>query len=309
VNQSDMDPQRLAALLENRLDAGERAELMARLAGSDDDFEVFAEAAASLAELREGEVPAEEPEVVTAPASVPGAIPLRPRAPVWRRPVVGMALAAGLAGAVLAPLALGRGGPAGAGEVSALLAAPAAGIPREWDAHPWGATRGTADAMTPEGRGARIGARMVDLESAVRAGNDAQARSIGAELEPLLADVPAGGAAIATVRRAAAGAGTDVATREGLLREAQRTALLAGERPVTRGAWAEAARLAAARRDAEFFRARGSRRLLAGVAKDTEVASAGRQAAERMLAAGRGEALDWTGLQRDARELLIALAG
>ena len=305
MNGPGMDPQRMAALLENRLDARERAELIAQIAGSEGDFEVLAEAAATLAELRADEVPAE-----VAPVSAPGVIPLRPRAPAWRRPVVGVALAAGLAGAALVPWALSRGGtPGSAGEVAALLSAPEAGLPGRWNPSPWTATRTSGEAMSRDGRAARIGARMVDLEVAVRAGDAAGADTIAAAVERLLSPVTAGGAAARSVRIAAESAGRGRPEVYGpLLRRAHEDVLLAGERAVTRGAWAEAARLAAERRDADFFRASDSRRVLSGMAEDGSLRPAAREAAERIRTSLDGAALEWTSLQRGATDLFAALA-
>lgn len=98
VKDTTIDDARLAALLDGRLDAAEREDLLARLSESDDDYLVFADAAAILRE-REGieAIPAPEtdeedepapqriavPEIASAPAAErdadPGVIPMRSR--------------------------------------------------------------------------------------------------------------------------------------------------------------------------------------------------------------------------------------
>src|SRR5690349_2750886 len=77
----------IGALLDGRLESGPRTELLARLAASDDDFDVFADTAAVLREAEEDETA--ENELVAAGVVEPelpaGVIPLRPRrASVWQ---------------------------------------------------------------------------------------------------------------------------------------------------------------------------------------------------------------------------------
>lgn len=77
---NDRIDEEIGALLDGRLETGPRTELLARLAASGEDFEVFADTAAVLREAEEGESARNEPVAVGAgeperPAEV---IPLRP---------------------------------------------------------------------------------------------------------------------------------------------------------------------------------------------------------------------------------------
>ncbi|HYR11838.1 MAG TPA: hypothetical protein VEQ60_28900, partial [Longimicrobium sp.] len=73
------------------------------------------------------------------------------------------------------------------------------------------------------------------------------------------------------------------------------------------GAWAEASRLAAARRDADFFRSRASRRALERAAADPALPAAARAAVERIRASvAASPALDWVLLEREATRILAS---
>ncbi|HLM69081.1 MAG TPA: hypothetical protein VK358_16195, partial [Longimicrobium sp.] len=157
------DPQRLAALLDERLSGAERDELLARLADSDEDLALFAEAAAVQRELEE------EDEA----ASVPGVLPLRPAA----RPARGLnrrwlAAAAVVAGLALVPLAW-RATQDGAvrepAQAVAMLEDRAGGLPADWDVRPWSGTRGGGDNPADDALSVQVGAYVVDLDLAVRA--------------------------------------------------------------------------------------------------------------------------------------------
>ncbi|HEV2148119.1 MAG TPA: hypothetical protein VGR37_12010, partial [Longimicrobiaceae bacterium] len=73
------------------------------------------------------------------------------------------------------------------------------------------------------------------------------------------------------------------------------------------GAWAEAARIAAARRDAEFFRPRESRAVLGRAGELPEPAGA---ALERIRRAVEGDgAPEWNSLERGISDLLQTVGG
>ncbi|HEU4562466.1 MAG TPA: hypothetical protein VFS20_31840, partial [Longimicrobium sp.] len=106
-------------------------------------------------------------------------------------------------------------------------------------------------------------------------------------------------------------AGEPAAALAPLRERGRRTAArLAGENGVAVGAWAEAARLAAARRDAGFFRARASRRALERARRDPALPPAARAALQRL-----GAALhlppppDWGVVERETARILAEAGG
>lgn len=313
MNRPPMDPERLAALLDGRVDAEERAALVAALAASGDDAAVFADALAVTLELEAEDAAA--PAVPIAPAGARGAagatvIPLRP-AERRRWPGVPrrwLALAAAAAVVALVPLAWSVRGraPAGAGAYAALVRG--GGLPAGWNARPWPGTRADTDPLTPRARGARIGARLVDLRLAVRVRDPAAGRA-AAEVAGLLEALPASGPATAVYREVERRAGEPAGALEPLLARGEKAAArLAGAESVALGAWAEAARLAAARGDAAFFRARASRAALRRASADATLPAPARAAAQRVDAALRAEgATDWPALTADLDRLLGAL--
>jgi len=299
LNRPPMDPERLAALLDGRLEGRARDEALAQLAASDDDaLGAYADAVAVQRELD-----AEDAASVPA-ASGAKVLPFRRR---WMPPAPLLALAA-----VLAAVALGIGGwwargAADAGDpgrYAALLRRP--GVPAEWDAAPWAATRAVDGPLDPRARAVRLGARITDLQASAAARDAAGTRQAAADVAALLDSLPAAGAAAAVYDEVGRRAGEPAAALEPVLERGRRTAArLAGEDGVALGAWAEAARLAAARRDAAFFRSRDTRAALDRAAPSGAVPPAARAALDRLRSASAGEP-DWTALQRDAAELLAA---
>ncbi len=289
------DGERLAALLDGRLDEGKRAELLAELALSEEDLEILADAAAVTREL-------EEEDRGTRPD---GVLPLRP--PVdgtrrsWRPPrwLAAAAIVAGLALAPLLWLASREPGLAAPGTLVERLGP----VGELRDPKPWSSTRSAGDQAGGPALAVRVGARLVDLRVAARTGEGAA--EVAADLQGMLGRLP--GAAAAAAR-------FEVLVREGVtedrVAEAEATALQAvGPEPARVGAWLQAARLAAVHRRREFFQRR-----------QTEAALS---AAERMLAANadrsgiarlrvtleRSEPPDWGLLESDLRKLLEALGG
>ncbi|HEV7591175.1 MAG TPA: hypothetical protein VGO40_23895, partial [Longimicrobium sp.] len=166
MNGSPIDPERLGALLDGRLTGRERAELLARVAASDEGMEVFADALAVTDEL-EGE-DRRAAEAAADPRVLPFRSPVR--RPAWR-PGPRLALAASLAAVAVGVAAwgIGRRGAVSddPGRYAALLARP--GLPAGWDAAPWTAARAAGEALAPRARAVRVGARITDLETAAAA--------------------------------------------------------------------------------------------------------------------------------------------
>jgi hypothetical protein len=308
LNGSPIDPERLGALLDGRVKGRERDELLARLAASDEGLEAFADALAVHDELRDED--ARAAEAADDPRVVPFRRPVR-RAAWGRGPR--LALAAALAAAALGiatwGLDRGRGGADDPGRYAALLGAP--GLPAGWEASPWTAARAAGETLDPRARAVRVGARITDLEAAAAAGDPAGARQAAAEVGALLGDLPAAGPAASVYDEIGRRAGEPAAALAPLREQGRRTAAaLAGEEGVALGAWAEAARLAAARRDQRFFRAHATRRALQAAAGDAALPPSARSAVEGIRAAlAASGAPDWDTVEREAARLLAAAGG
>lgn len=311
--------ERLAALLDGRLDAHRRDELLTELAASEDDFDAYADAVAITAEL-EGAAPEvkpirtgpevtpiqAEPEVtqtrVTAEVMPIDAAPSRRRglAPRW------MAIAAVLAGIALAPWLWTRY----AGGRGDLVAVEADALPPGWNASPWGVTRGANDGLTPEARAVRLGARLVDVELAVR-GRDPATAQLATETAMLLEGIPDAPAAPAAAiyRQVARRAGEHAERLRPLLEQGREVVpQMAGEEGVRLGAWLESARIAAANRDRGFFASRATRSQWERMARDSSLDPAAQAAAERVQTAlGSGAEPDWNEVQLGATTLLRLL--
>lgn len=299
-----VDAERLAALLDGRLDEGERAEVLARLAASDEDFGAFVDALEVTREL-------EAEDAGAGDSGAGGVTPLRPRAERrwWGRPGGHwLALAAGLAGVVLLPvLWMQTRGPDrdDPGRFAALLRDRGAGLPAEWDRSPWGTTRGPGDPLTPEARAVRLGARLTELEVAVAAGDPAAAE-ISGQVVALLDGVPGAAAAAEIYRRVGERAGDSPGDLLPLLKAGWKAVggLMEDEELFELGAWAQAGRIAAARRDAGFFESRTTRAALDGVLPLPALEEPARAAVERIQSSLREDTLDWSALQLDLTELL-----
>jgi hypothetical protein len=299
-----MDPERFAALLDGRLDQPQRAELVAQLAASEEALAVYADAVAVVGELEPaGRGPGD--------ATHRGAWR---RLPAWSW----VAIAAALAGVAVTPWLWTRarsGDREDPGRFVSALALSEGQLPRQWYATPWPGMRGAAQPLTPTARAARLGARLVDLDVALRA-RDTRARdttvaALTAEITALVEDLPAAGP-LATMYRAVAqrtSAGAPPQELEPLVTRARVAATrLAGAELVQLAAWAEAGRFAAAQHNAAFFRARESRSLLARAAALPSLPPPARALAQRLHAdlAPAGPP-DWNALEPDLTDLLRVL--
>lgn len=338
LNGSQIDPERLGALLEGQVTGRERAELLARMAAHDESLEIFADALAVTDELEREDaqrIDAEHPvnasaetseqasavapeevraiPVATAPAMAEDARVIPFRAPERRRAWLAgprLALAATVAAVAIGVTAWGlsrRGADSGdPGRYAASLARP--GLPAGWDAAPWTAVRAPDATLDPRTRAVRLGARLTDLQAAAEAGDAVGTGQAAADVRVLLDPLPAAGPAVAIYREVEGRAGESADALEPVLaRGRQSAARLAGEEAVALGAWAEAARLAAARRDAAFFRARATRDALDRATRIDGLPTPAREALGRLRASS--DPPDWAVLQRDATALLAAAGG
>jgi hypothetical protein len=299
------DAERMAALLDDRLRGAERDALLARLADSEEELALFADAAAIQRELEA------EDEAAAVPGVLPLRRPARPARGVDRRLVL---LAAVLAGVTLLPLAW-RAGQGGAvrepSQAVAMLENPAAGLPKDWVYTPaWSGTRGgQGDPLTDETLSVRMGAYMVNLELAVRARDAEQTRWVADRVASDLTNAGTSGTVVAgAFRRLSERAGASPAELLPVLEEAQDAlddAVDANRYAL--GAWAEAARLAAQRQDAAFFREARTRRTLAR-AEELVGDNPGAQAAiAKLRAALTSAGPDWTALGGATGQLLSAI--
>jgi hypothetical protein len=224
------------------LSADDRTAVLAQLEASPDAFEIYNDAVAA---LREGDTDSAASIAVTTPPAH--------RAPRRFPAYAGvMALAAVLAIAVALPL-MRRVGRSGLEEPRALAASvePAGDATKIWQRTPWYESRGSAEGLSVHARGVRIGARIVDLELLARA-RDTSATRIALQVAALLDAIPAGGVAASAYRSLAAQGGVSPSA-DALGTAASFAEQVAGVSPVRLGAWIEAARIAAAQRNASFF--------------------------------------------------------
>jgi hypothetical protein len=299
---SDIEPERIAALLDGKVGEEERAELLRMLAVSR-SFHELTETAAVLRELEE--FPADAASVHDALAVSP---PIRPpggpeRAPPsmvrgrrWRRRWAALASVAALV--LLAPLVWrAAAGGADVGTPASLLAFRDAGLPANWTAdRPWPATLGEAASLTPTARAVRAGALHTDL--LLGTGDTAQVARLRAEMSTLLSGVEGA----AGLNQAYSATGQEVG--QALASAGAALEQLLGPDEVRWGAWLEAARIAAVRRDAAFFRVRASRAALDRAARLASLPAAVRTRAGSVRNAIDTAPPDWPALSRELNRLL-----
>jgi hypothetical protein len=321
-----MDNNDLARFLDHTLAEEEHGRAVTHLSVSDEDAELLADAAYMLRELEaEDGTVADDGEDTSHPhgdAADTGTdakvIPLRPpstaRTRPRRVPVRWLALAAVLAGVLLVPLALSRSrGPAGPGEFAALLTSRDAGLSADWvNRPPWRATRGNASVAERNALSARVGATNVDLDVAIQARQAEQTVVLAERIAEWLERSPESGAAFAAryYREIAASASEEPKQLATSLAEARKfEAGVLDEDYMSLGAWAEAARIAAERRDAPFFHARASQKMLDRAASLPSLGEDSRPLIEAIRAAAQADQPDWTVLSEKTRELLSQIGG
>jgi hypothetical protein len=234
----------------------------------------------------------------------------------WRSPVVrGLAAAAVLAAIALPVLRARRDARAWEDPSRmAVLASPSgAGLPPEWR-QAGDQTRGGSTAAGA-GAAALIGALQVDLAVAAASADFDRASLLASRIALYLGDIEGAGplgaqyGAVAEAARSrdprlaalVTAAGRDFADFAEAGGSADLRAL---------GAWTEAARLAAARQDAAFFRAPESRHAVDRAASVTGLSAEATRAAAslRSLVHDHVEIRDWTALRRDLDSLQAELA-
>lgn len=319
-----MDENDLARFLEGRaLTKEERDSAVAHLSESDADAELLADATYMLQELEaeEGVIPLRRPEprhphvdevekgrdAGEAPGRPPSMQPARPR----RSPARWLALAAVLAGVLLVPLALSRSGARDPGDFATLLARRDAGLPTaDWvERSRWSVKRGGGDVSVDLPGSARLGALQVDLEVAAAAGEAEQTRLAAARIAEMLNTMPGSGPVAGAYRDIAGRAEESAETLAPSVADARESvAAFVDEDHFNLGAWAEAASIAVQRRDAAFFRARASRKLLDRAASLPSLDPETHATVRAIRTAAGADQPDWAVLANQSDALLRQIA-
>jgi hypothetical protein len=160
VPNPDIDPEKLAALLDGRLPDAERQELLSRVADSPEDMALLADARIAM------------DDAVAAPT-------LTPQRRRWRVAHAGwMAAAAGIVAVVSVALLSRRDG------------ADVLPLPANMPFALWGAVRGglAAPPSSDSARAWRVGVRLADLDAAIAAQDGARTADFAREIAALLND-------------------------------------------------------------------------------------------------------------------------
>jgi hypothetical protein len=332
---TETELEQLAALIDRGLDKREREEVLARLAASDDDdlgvFLDMLEAAEALDPMA-ADAYADESDALDDEPVAPGLQVPRLADPVEapEEPQAESTAPLGSGDRTVIPISGRRAGapwwPALAAAVTAVaiggslwmrsrddsLAGPTAyaallrggsGLPPQVRERPWSVDRGPGGAVPGLELQVRFGAALLDLQ--VEDPADAASR----ELSLLLRGTRGQGVQAELCRRA--GDPRIPAAERWQARDectATVTALLGDAVPFHLGAWAEAARIAAAGHDAGFFSARASRDALRQAAglEGAPAAAAAAKRIQALLAAGSEP--DWAQLLDASTALLGGLA-
>lgn len=230
-----IDPEKLAALLDGRMNEADRRELMSRMANSPEDLALIADVAAARRDSNPGVAP-----ISDAPSRRVG----------WRMGGRGwMAIAAGIVGITTVTVLARR-------DSSGTRA-----LPKDLDFVMWDRSRGSgaASASSYGARSWRVGARITDLELAITARDSVKTRAFAGEIRDLLADPRLIGAQ-AYFGRVADSPRADPRDLTSYLREGRSALVTPLDTNVIRlGAWVERARVAAHQGDSAFFKTAASR--------------------------------------------------
>jgi hypothetical protein len=283
--------------------SAQRAEVLAQIDASPEAFEAYADAIAILRDT-EGEQPHQPPRPSDDIAQVALARRFGKRRAIGAG--VGLALAAAIVFALVTPTLRSRSEPDGLPAPGLLLQS----LSQLEDSRsiigqsaPWTEVRGGGDGLTARARAIRIGVRAFDLEALVERG-DSASRLIALEIAALIDGFPGGAPAAAAFRSVASGQ----PTRSGV-----DAALLAADGIVSGddmrvGAWIEAARVAAAARDREFFHAAPLALLRATMGRIGDIPDGTTQLLRQIEVSVQSESPDWVAIQRDLDALLRLLA-
>jgi hypothetical protein len=303
VKEPRHDDERLAALLDGRLEGPERDELLAYLATADEDLYVFARTAAALRGMEEQE--AAQAQRADESANDPPARETPPSVrPGWRRWKAPRAIVpAVIAGLLVLGIFVTRGRAASAGDPAQLASLMGdEALPQGWLDIP----AGTGSRGSVERRAAEAGKLLLDLAVSIRAGDSARTATLAKQIHARFDDQALPSSPIAQIERRT----TEPASVLLPLVEQQTERLSARlDRDYLQlGAWTEAALIAAERQDADFFRAGATRTMLrraARITRDNPAQRAALQAVRATLdAPGTPQ---WGGLKTQLRTLMGAI--
>jgi hypothetical protein len=240
LNRPKIDPEKLAALLDGRMNEADRRELMSGVANSPDDLALIADVAAMNREMHS--------EVTNISDTRTKRRPWLVRQRGW------IAIAAGIVGITTLTMLGRRDRPR----------------PQPWpkgiDFVVWDKTRGPSEGPRPSSataRSWRVGARIADLDLAIAAHDSMRIRLFAREIRDLLEDHLLLGAQT-YFARVADSAGADSRTLARLTRDARQLLGAPLDSHAGRlGEWVESARVAALRGDSAFFTTAESRRAAA----------------------------------------------
>ena len=299
------DDERLSALLAGRLEGPERDELLAHLSTADEDYEVFANAAAILREMDEEDAAAEEAGVQAAdpPPHREVLPPSRTKSAFgWRTPR-GIVIPAVLVGLVVLGIFVFRGRTPAADPMilAASLENPRAGLPAGSPESPWGPVRGDERSSNA----ARAGVFLLRLAVAIQRG-DADSTEHWATQTWQRFD-PQGQR---TWRQIITRAGEPPEELAPYVKQAtERLEELTDPDYLRLGAWTEAARLAVAAQDTAFFASDDTRATLEHAERMLREDLAAHSALEGVRAAlSENRPPDWRALQTNLDALLRAIA-
>jgi len=286
-----IDPERIAALIDGRLNADQRAALLAELDASPEAFEAYSDAVAALRDI-DGDRPASIGGGT--PPSGQVSRPFRSYAPT-------IALAAVILIAVALPLARSARSPQldEPRTLAALLQPTSNSV-----TPPWSELRGSGDALSPRARGVRIGARIVDLELLARS-RDTSATRVALQVAALLDGIPAGSLAASAYRSlAVTGTGTGTPSPAALGGAASFAEQVAGDAEVRAGAWIEAARVAAVQRNESFFQPSRTRDAERGISSLENLPASARAALAELSRLLAAPPRDWPAIENALTALL-----
>jgi hypothetical protein len=318
VTEPRHDDERLAALLEGRLEGRERDELLAYLATADEDLYVYAKTAAALREMEEEEAEQArqaDKQVERSPAAGTRSPSLRPG---WRRwkasRVIVPPVLAGLAALVIF---MARAG-AASSAYPVLLAKElghevSAGQAGEWPS----STRGDAEHSAAEA-GALLTGLAVAVQTRDSQNTELLAHRIVERFDPRAAAVPS--SPIMQIQQRAGDRPTALLPLVSEVTERLMEGMDRGERGYLQlGAWTEAARLATHQRNAAFLRSDETRTMLRRAQRITRGDDDARDALARVRAAREAvlqapsapdasHASEWSDLAGRLNELMKAIA-
>lgn len=280
-----IDPERLAALLDGRLDAAQAAAVRAQLAtASDDILTAYADAVTVSAELTRDIAPI---------SSARGG----------RRWLALSSIGAVAAAALAVVVVRSERNPSAGYRPGVLAAAIPLNAPGP-DAPVWGTTRGGAVTVEQRSRSVRIGALLVDLEVGMR--RDDHGRAAAGAIARLLQGVPVGATASAPLQAYADSRDATMSTDR--RRELGQMALqLMDGTLADAGAYLEAARLATSSGDASFFDAAPAS-VLTRLERRQDLDSTTRSAVKQLISLTAARPRDAVAIHTAIEDLLRILA-